>query len=209
MDPIKESFQKVKGDIYSLKNELEDIKKELNEIQTSILTLIKTTSNQNFSQNSSQFNQLNPFPQIRQTDRPTDRHFDRQTNRDPDTSTDQQTNRQTQNPADISNYYQNSTHSPAQNLQNSTIRHINQTEGSLSTHNSTDISPFNRLKGQNIPFSTGNRGVSTDRQTDQQTDTSTGNRGVISSQDFRENTQKPNLSSVSSNFIHLPIPQSK
>ena len=218
MDLIKESFQRVKEDVYSLKNELDDIKKELNEIQISILTLIKTIS----TSNTPQFNQLNFLKQIQQTNRQTEtstprqtdrqrlQHLDRQTDRDFNTSTD----RQTQNPTDNLNYFQNtysqntqmpySTHSPTQNTQNSAIRHINQTERSLSTHNSTDILPFEHLKRQNIPFSIGNRGVSTDRQTDRQTDTSTGNRGVILSKEFRENTQNPNLSSVSSNSTNLP-----
>lgn len=212
MDPIKESFQKVKGDIYSLKNELDDIKKELNEIQTSILTLIKTTSNQNFSQDSHQFNQLKYLQQPRQTNRQTDNQFDRHFDRSFNSfnaSTDQQTDRQIQQTI---RQAQNQTYNPAQNTQNSAIRQINQTERSLSTHNSTDILPFKSLKRQDIPFSIGNRGVSTDRQTDQQTDTSTGNRGVIPSKGFRENTQNLNLSSIPSNltpFSLSSVPQSK
>ncbi|MAG25068.1 hypothetical protein CMI47_05755 [Candidatus Pacearchaeota archaeon] len=46
------------------------------------------------------------------------------------------------------------------------------------THLSTDKQPLEALKTQNFNVSTGNEGVSTDRQTDQQTDTSTGNEGV-------------------------------
>ncbi|MEX0920889.1 MAG: helix-turn-helix domain-containing protein [Candidatus Pacearchaeota archaeon] len=40
-----------------------------------------------------------------------------------------------------------------------------------STHPSTHPSSFKPLKYQNLPISTGNQGVSTDRQTDRQTDT--------------------------------------
>jgi hypothetical protein len=40
----------------------------------------------------------------------------------------------------------------------------------VSTHTSTNTTGFKPLKAQNIPFSTGNRGASTDRQTDRQTD---------------------------------------
>jgi len=42
-----------------------------------------------------------------------------------------------------------------------------------STHNSTHNPPFNPLNPQNMPFSIGNRGVSTDRQTDTSTDRQT------------------------------------
>ncbi len=59
-----------------------------------------------------------------------------------------------------------STHSQ----DNSTLRHINKTESDTSTHNSTDILPFQTLKHQYIDSSIGNEGVSTDRQTDNQTD---------------------------------------
>lgn len=49
----------------------------------------------------------------------------------------------------------------------STIRHINQTD---STHLSTDNSLFKPLKPKNYGISIGNKGVPTDRQTNQQTD---------------------------------------
>jgi len=48
----------------------------------------------------------------------------------------------------------------------STHRQINQTD---STHISTDSTHIKPLKGQNQGISTGNRGASTDRQTDRQT----------------------------------------
>jgi hypothetical protein len=54
----------------------------------------------------------------------------------------------------------NPTHSP----QNSTY----------PTHSPTDNFPFRALKPQNMPLSTGNDGVPTDRQTDRQTDQQTG-----------------------------------
>jgi len=40
-----------------------------------------------------------------------------------------------------------------------------------STHPSTHNYSLGALNNQNMPFSTGNKGVSTDRQTDRQTDT--------------------------------------
>lgn len=43
--------------------------------------------------------------------------------------------------------------------------------------NPTDIPPFKALKPQNIPFSTGNEGVPTDRQTNQQTNQQTEIKG--------------------------------
>ena len=42
MDLIKDAFQKVKEDIFSLKAEIIDVKKELGEIQFSILALLKS-----------------------------------------------------------------------------------------------------------------------------------------------------------------------
>ncbi len=54
----------------------------------------------------------------------------------------------------------------------STDRHIISTS---STHPSTHNSLFEALKPQNMPISTGNQGVSTDRQTDTSTDRQTQN----------------------------------
>ena len=53
----------------------------------------------------------------------------------------------------------------------STHRQINSTD---STHPSTDNSGFKPLNGQNLGISTGNKGVSTDRQTHRQTHRQTG-----------------------------------
>lgn len=55
----------------------------------------------------------------------------------------------------------------------STDRQKNPTHSTLF---STDNKPFNGLKTQNIPFSTRNQGVSTDRQTDISTDRQTKNK---------------------------------
>ncbi|MFA6023071.1 MAG: hypothetical protein WC781_03210 [Candidatus Pacearchaeota archaeon] len=88
----------------------------------------------------------------------------------------QQTDNQTDRQSDTSTH--NQTHNSTENPKNSTLRHINKTEKASSTHPSTHNYGFQDLKGLNIHISTGNRGVSTDRQTDNQTDTSTGNRGV-------------------------------
>ena len=46
----------------------------------------------------------------------------------------------------------------------------NSENSTLQTHLSTHNIPFNALKVQNMPVSIGNQGVSTDRQTDRQTD---------------------------------------
>jgi hypothetical protein len=67
---------------------------------------------------------------------------------------------------------------PTQNQSNQTIQHINPTENPLPTDNPTDNNSLKPLKSPNFHISTGNKGVPTDRQTDQQTDTSTGNKGV-------------------------------
>ena len=53
--------------------------------------------------------------------------------------------------------------SPTDNPKNSTY----------PTHSPTDNTPFKPLKGKNMPFSTGNEGVPTDRQTNQQTNQQT------------------------------------
>ncbi|MBR9705036.1 hypothetical protein GOV12_06505 [Candidatus Pacearchaeota archaeon] len=50
-----------------------------------------------------------------------------------------------------------------------TNRHINKTDIDTSTHNQTVPQEIEGLKTQNIPFSTGNEGVPTNRQTDEQT----------------------------------------
>lgn len=66
-----------------------------------------------------------------------------------------------------------------------TNQHINQTENldrhstdTSPTHSSTDNLPFKALIEPYKNISTGNDGVSTDRQTNRQTDTSTGKEGV-------------------------------
>ncbi len=51
-----------------------------------------------------------------------------------------------------------------------TLRHITPTHSNTPTDTSTHNLPFKVLKSQNIINSIGNKGVSTDRQTDQQTD---------------------------------------
>lgn len=94
--------------------------------------------------------------------------LDRQTNR----QTDQHINKQLEQESF------NSTHNQTESPKNTSFRHTNTTEKSFSTHFSTDNYPFQSLKSQNFNISIGNKGVSTDRQTDQQTDTSTGNKGV-------------------------------
>ena len=62
------------------------------------------------------------------------------------------------------------THVSTDNSQNKTIQHINPAENTSQTHNPAENKPFYGLKTQFSNFSTGNRGVPADRQTDQQTD---------------------------------------
>ncbi len=54
-----------------------------------------------------------------------------------------------------------------------TLRQPNQTQNVTSTHTSTVPQEVGGLKPLNLPISIGNQGVSTDRQTDTQTDNST------------------------------------
>ncbi len=54
-----------------------------------------------------------------------------------------------------------------------TLRQLNSTQNTTSTHNSTVPLEVEGLKPLNLPISIGNQGVSTDRQTDTQTDNST------------------------------------
>ncbi len=77
-----------------------------------------------------------------------------------DTELDKQTNRQTLRQI-----------IPTENFPNAT-----QTQN--TTHIPTQNQPLEASKTQISSISTGNEGVSTDRQTDKQTDTSTGNEGV-------------------------------
>jgi len=67
------------------------------------------------------------------------------------------------------------------NQREQTTRHINPTN---QTHIQTDSTPFNPLKHQNMPFSTGNGGVPTDKQTNRQTD-----RQTHFTQEFEEKTE--------------------
>lgn len=77
---------------------------------------------------------------------------------------------------------------------NTTESPTQQTDNTSSTHSSTDNLPLEASKPPISPFSTGNEGVSTDRQTDRQTDNSTGNEGV-SLQKFAQthNKNNPNI----------------
>jgi len=77
-------------------------------------------------------------------------------------------------PVNKNHDFDTSTHS-------STNRHINQTD---STHSSTNNPGFKPQIPQNLVFSTGNRGVPTDRQTNQQTDRQTQNSSFESAVDI-------------------------
>jgi DNA-binding MarR family transcriptional regulator len=83
-------------------------------------------------------------------------------------SKSQQTNQQTGTSALQMTFQQ------TESLQNQPIQQINPT-GNITP---TDNLPLYALKSQNMPFSTGNEGVPTDRQTNQQTNQHTGNKGV-------------------------------
>ena len=73
----------------------------------------------------------------------------------------------------------NKTNSSTYNKENTTLRQVNKTDNSISTHPLTDNYSFKGSNKQNIDISSRNEGVSTDRQTDRQTDTSTRNNGVV------------------------------
>jgi DNA-binding MarR family transcriptional regulator len=151
MDPIKDAFGKVKEDIFLLKNEFKDLKKELSEIQSSILELFKL---------------------IYSINQESDRQIDKQTDKLFNNNLD----RQTKNPFfyNYSKEFSNST----QDKKYDTIRHKTPTQDFNKFDNSTGILYFKSLKNKDLINSTGNNGVSTDRQTDTSTDTSTGNKGV-------------------------------
>ncbi len=76
---------------------------------------------------------------------------------------DRQSDNQTQIP----------TQNQTDNYQNQTIRHENSTNQHIFRQTNTENYPFQALKNPNINISTGNKGVSTDRQTNQQTDRQT------------------------------------
>ena len=75
------------------------------------------------------------------------------------------------------------TNSSTDRSYNSAFRQINKTSNSPTINSFNENLLFKDYKQGIITSSSGNKGVSTDRQTDQQTDTSTGNNGVISSKD--------------------------
>jgi hypothetical protein len=65
----------------------------------------------------------------------------------------------------------------------SAFQQIKSTENTSELSIPTDKFTHYGLKSQNKPFSTGNKGVPTDRQTNQQTDQHTGNKGVPTQKD--------------------------
>jgi hypothetical protein len=188
MELIKEAFDKVKEDINQLKSEITNFKSEIKEIQISILSLNKHLS--------SIKNSLDDIKLIKQQDN----HLSNQTIRQTDNQTDRQSETKqniqqpqisnTDNKLDkLINQLQTSTDSQTQPIQNKTVRQITPTHIDTSTDTSTDNYQFKALKQPNIDISTGNQGVSTDRQTIRQTDTSTGNQGVANLKSSYNNTQ--------------------
>ena len=86
----------------------------------------------------------------------------------------------------------------------------------IPTHIPTHQQPLNVLKDQNKPFSTGNEGVPTDRQTDQQTDKSSTSNSKFtplfpmkSLYNSLENTEKPvktlNFTNFNQNSLKTPL----
>ena len=72
----------------------------------------------------------------------------------------------------------------------STIRQINSTNSVTSTDNTTVPQEVGGLKTQNLGFSIGNQGVSTDRQTDTSTDNSTHNLPEIPTKTIESNIKE-------------------
>ncbi len=149
MDPIKESFNRVKQDIDYLYYEINTFKKEIELINSSL---------NNFE---SQFNNLNEK---------IDKLIEKSS-------------------------HNTSTHS-------STHRQINKTD---STHSSTNNTFFKPLNDQNLGISTGNKGVPTDRQTNQQTNQHTQNSGFLVNPfiktEFKQNFTSPQTINNAANIL--------
>ncbi|MAG07274.1 hypothetical protein CMI46_00465 [Candidatus Pacearchaeota archaeon] len=191
MELIKEAFDKVKEDINQLKSEINNFKSEIQEIQISILSLNKHLASIKNSLNNIKSTKQQDNHLSNQSDRQTDNQTDRQS--DTKQIIKQPSIQDTNNKLDkLINQLQISTDSQTQPIQNKTIRQITPTHIDTSTHSSTDNSSFKGLKEPNIDISTGNQGVSTDRQTIRQTDTSTGNQGVATLKGSHNNIQEIN-----------------
>ena len=99
-----------------------------------------------------------------------------------------------QNPLNIKNQsdipnYSNQTH-------NATVRHSNTTDTATSTHNTTVPQEIGGLRSPNLGISTGNEGVSTDRQTVRQTDNYTQNipQNAQNNRSLPQNSIESNIS---------------
>ena len=95
-------------------------------------------------------------------------------------STDRQTDTRQTDKTD------NQTHKPKK----PTLRQINTTDFDTSTHTSTDSRRVQPFKHPNLYSSIGNRGASTDRQTDRHMDNST-QKNMLKSPKIAQISQKP------------------
>jgi hypothetical protein len=151
---IRNAFQKAKQDIYSLNNKIIIQKEEINLLTNKADSIDKELSNMkyDFSNFISQIEELKQLIKNLNTDINNQMMYALSNSPiyilDKNKPTNQQTDKQT-------------------------IQHINQT----NTYNKTNIptvpQEIKGLKSQNIRFSTGNEGVPTDKQTNQQTDKQT------------------------------------
>jgi len=93
---------------------------------------------------------------------------------------------------------------------NTTECDFSQTIHQNKTENTTDNYPLEAVRSKNIDISTGNDGVTTNRQTDRQTDTSTGNKGVQDEKfaQVAENGQNK-ISSKSKEYLELSSKKGK
>ena len=168
---IKEAFQKVKQDIFSLGNEIQQLRAEMLDIKTEI-KLISSFISALKTQQLSQESTLKTIPTTL-----------------PQTSQNHQFN-QPQNP----NFQAQSTIQTPQNQQFSipthlqekpTFQHIIPTLNQNPTHIPTHHEILSSTKYHKTQVSTGNEGVPTDRQTDRQT-----NQHIIQHIKTSQNTPK-------------------
>ncbi len=138
-EKLKEAFQKIKEDMLSFSDELSLARKELAHLAHIIKELDDDVVMLKLS------SMANNYEKSKKTD-----------------STDRQTDQQTDKPTHNLAYSQIPTHNPTNNLQNPT-------HSAIPTHNPTHPQEIGGWNTQNTSFPTGNDGVPTDRQTNQQT----------------------------------------
>lgn len=160
-DPIKDAFTKVKEDISELQNSSEFLNSQLNELRDIILHFHHDIRLQNDSLQELK-NSVAALTTNQQTNKPT------QESSNP-------TDKSSENPQPHSEKFvlnQNPTENPTNNP----------SDPSIQQKNPTEKSPLYSLKPSNLSTSTGNEGVPTNKQTNQQTHTQqseTSNSGFI------------------------------